>query len=375
MSICNLKEQIKKIEFFKPYNIVIFGHLAIFLLAIPYYHKLGFINIVKMLIIISIFIFFFYLPHKYNFKIEKNKIFIYIISTILFVLSFYGAFYSTNSLILSFVYSVFLFVVIYLYKNLKDSEIFTNFMFFLGFTSFIILINKYGGIPLFDYSIRMAINTEPLRLIAMGGLIYGSLNNKFRAVVSFMLLVLLGYKIGVLLLVFSYIYYNYKNNLRVIFISLILLFIVMNIMGYIIIKVSPQMWKISPIEFLSYRAYFDLYVFSKIINSNIITLGKILFTPNGERFVGELLYNYKANLTTTMFGTVYLDFNIFGVVLAFIIGYLSKILYYGDKKIYAIYASLLLAYCDIGINFGFLVTLFLMVLASTIVKEDKIWKD
>ncbi len=362
-----IKEKIKEIDIFSPYIIVIFGYLAIFLLAVPYYYRLVYLTILKLFIIVSIFILSFTLPFFIIKNIKINK---YILYGLLFIFSFYGAYYSTNSIFLSLIYLIFLFVVIKLYKKLRDKKIFTDFMFYIGLMSFILLIIKYHAIPLFDYNVRMAINTEPLRLISMGGLIYGSLESKYRVIISFILLTLMGYKVGILLLVVSYIVY--KKIKRNLFIYIILLFIVLNIMGWTIVYFSPQNWKINFYEFLSYRAYFDLYVFKKIVESGIITYGKILFTPNGERLIGELLFNKNVNYTTTMFGTVYMDFNLFGVVIAFLIGLASKILYEGDRKIYAIYSALLLGYCEIGINFGFLVVLILMLTANGEI-DDKVY--
>lgn len=93
------------------------------------------------------------------------------------------------------------------------------------------------------------------------------------------------------------------------------LLIFLGIMGKIILLSSNQNWDLNPIELLCYRAYFDLYVLSKIVESNILTLGKITLTPNGEHFIGELLFKYPHNITTTLFGTIYLDFGILGVYL------------------------------------------------------------
>jgi uncharacterized membrane protein len=228
----------------------------------------------------------------------------------------------------------------------------------------------YGAIPILDYDVRMKINSEPLRLIATGALIYASIENKIYFIVAFILLILLGYKAGVLMLFIAYFVYR-RISLKHLIFYYIGLLIFLGIMGKIILLSSNQNWDLNPIELLCYRAYFDLYVLGKIIESDIMALGKITLTPNGEQFIGELLFGYKHNFTTTLFGTIYLDFGIFGILFAMLLGVVSKFIYEGDKKLYAIYASLLLAYCEIGINYGFLVVLSLLFYANARLKLIK----
>ncbi|AIJ06177.1 O-antigen polymerase [Methanocaldococcus bathoardescens] len=372
MHICNIIEKIKKIDLFHPVPIVIIGHLIIFILALPYLDDIGLYPLLKILGVLSIFIAGFSLPFLFPMQIKFNGCLLYISFLLLSSLSIFGAFKITHSLVLSIVYLLFVLIIAELFVKFYKKKIFTNILFVIGITAFILIVLIYGAIPILNYNVRMAINSEPLRLVSMGALIYAGIENKIYFIVAFVILVLLGYKAGVLMLFITYLVYRYKEmSFKYMVLSVFGLLIFLGIMGKIILLSSNQSWKLNPIELLCYRAYFDLYVLSKIIESNIMTFGKITLIPNGEQLIGELLFNYKHNITTTLFGTIYLDFGIFGILFAILLGAVSKFIYEGDKKLYAIYASLLLAYCEIGINYGFLVVLSLLFYANARLKSIK----
>ncbi len=380
MYICNIfkkAKKIKEVDLFHPVIIVIIGHLAIFILALPYLGKIGLYNLFKVAGIASIFILGFSLPFIFNLKIKFNEYTAYLSFLFLSFLSLYGVFKITHSLLLSIIYLLFILIIVELFINFHKKRVFNDILFVIGVLAFILIVFIYGAIPLFNYNVRMAINSEPLRLISMGALIYSAIENKVYFIIAFVILVLLGYKVGVLILFIAYIVYKYKNiSFKYMVLISVGLLIFLGIMGKIILLSSNQHWDLNPIELLCYRAYFDLYVLSKIVESNILTLGKITLTPNGEQLIGELLFGYPHNITTTLFGTIYLDFGIFGVLFAILFGFISKFIYEGDKKLYAIYASLLLAYCEIGINYGFLIVLFLLLYMNMKLKQkDKIKID
>ncbi|MEO2117152.1 MAG: oligosaccharide repeat unit polymerase [Methanocaldococcus sp.] len=377
MHICDITEKIKKIkevDLFHPILIVIIGHLAIIILALPYWEKIGVYNILKVIGIISIFILGFSFPFIFNLKVKFNEYIVYLSFLLLSFLSIYGVFKITHSLFLSTIYLLFILMIVELFIKFHKKRIFNDILFVIGIVAFILIVFIYGAIPILNYNVRMAINSEPLRLISMGALIYSAIENKVYFIIAFVILVLLGYKVGVLMLFIAYILYKYRNmSFKHMVLIGVGLLIFLGIMGKIILASSNQNWDLNPIELLCYRAYFDLYVLSKIVESNILTLGKITLTPNGEQLIGELLFNYKHNFTTTLFGTIYLDFGIFGVLFAMLFGWISKFIYEGDKKLYAIYASLLLAYCEIGINYGFLIVLCLLLYIDARLKQkDKI---
>ena len=372
MHICNIIEKIKKIDLFHPVSIVIIGHLIIFILAFPYLDDIGLYPLLKILGVLSIFIAGFSLPFLFPMQIKFNRYLLYLSFLLLSSLSIFGAFKITHSLFLAIAYLLFIIIIAELFVKFYKKKIFVDILFSIGIIAFLLIVLIYEAIPLFNYEVRMAINSEPLRLISMGALIYSSIENKVYFIIAFVTLVLLGYKAGVLMLFIAYIVYRYRNiSFKYMVLLAFALLIFLGVMGKIILLSSNQSWKLNPIELLCYRAYFDLYVLSKIIESNIMTFGKITLVPNGEQHIGELLFNYKHNITTTLFGTIYLDFGIFGILFAILLGVVSKFIYEGDKKLYAIYASLLLAYCEIGINYGFLVVLSLLFYANARLKTLK----
>ncbi|NPA62505.1 MAG: oligosaccharide repeat unit polymerase [Methanococci archaeon] len=384
-----IKDTVAKMDIFHPILIVIFGYTVIFLLATPYLKNFSIFELFKIFLVIVLFIFGFSIPflidnllkrigltktifnNKDNIKIKNNTL-IYIFLLLFSLFSIFGAFIATHSLFLAIIYLLFILAVVEIFIKLHRTKIINYIMLTVGILSFLLIVVIYGGIPLFNYDIRMAINSEPLRLIATGALVYSGIENKFFFIISFLILVLLGYKAGVLMLFVAYIIYNRANISlkKMIFLAIVAL-LLLGVMGKIILLSSHQHWKLDPLGLLSYRAYFDLQVLNKIINGGVLTFGEITLVPNGEEKIGEILFNYKHNITTTLFGTLYLDYGIFGVIASTILGAMSKYIYQGDKKLYAIYASILLSYCEIGINYGFLIVLFLLLYVNSKLKNVK----
>ncbi|AXI25381.1 oligosaccharide repeat unit polymerase [Methanofervidicoccus sp. A16] len=379
-----------------PVFIITFGHLAIFLLAIPYYPSLGYSSLIKIFSLITFFIFFYSIPffiedkvYRYFSRIKILNIQLktllpVIYGIILFLLISYGVFTITNSYIMSIIYPILVLIVSNLfvvYKFLNDGiiknppsvlKILTHMdtiIFIVGILSFIVLTVKYGTIPILDYDVRMAISKDPLRLISTGALVYGSMSNALYFIVAFILLLLLGYKAGILILTISFLLYRYslkKISLKGIVVSILGLIVILAVMSKVILLSSGQRWNIGILKILSYRAYFDITVLEKIVNYSTHTFGKIVLNPDGERLIGELLFGYSHNFTSTMFGPVYLDFGIYGLLFATLLGLFSRSIYKGDRKIYCIYAAILLSMCEIGINYGFLIVTFLMLYVNSL---------
>jgi len=374
------------------------GHLVIFLLAIPYYPSLG-TSLIRIFLIVSLFIFFYSIPffiddriYEYFSKIkilsiQLKRLLSVIYGIILFILMFYGVFTVTNSYLMSILYPTLVLMVLNLfvvYKFLERRVIKNPFplfnillymdiiIFIVGIISFIALTVKYGTVPLLDYTVRMAISRDPLRLISTGALVYGGMCNTLYFVVAFILLLLLGYKAGILILTVSFLLYRYilrKVSLRGMVIWMLGLMMILAVMSKVILLSSGQKWSIGILGILSYRAYFDITVLEKILNYPTHTFGKVVFNPEGERLIGELLFGYSHNLTSTMFGPVYLDFGIYGMLFATLLGLFSRSIYKGDRRIYCIYAAILLSMCEIGINYGFLIVTFIILYVNSLISS------
>jgi uncharacterized membrane protein len=417
MNLNSLKD---KIELDHPVIIVLVGHLTIFLLAIPYFYKFSAFSLLKIFLVIFLYILFFSIPFMLNLNINavfnignninnsftNNKTIaqydsnIYLI--LLFILISYGVFNVTNSPLLSVIYPLLVIGILNLFakcmtssiqnipnknntfNNLSDNntqnkfsifdkfcnpKLIDNIIFFIGIISFILIVIQNNAIPLFDYNVRMNISADPLRLISTGALVYGGLNNIFYFAISFIILTLMGYKAGILILCISFLIYGYKTKripIKWLLMSCVGLIIFLSVMAKLILLSSGQEWKISALGILSYRAYFDILVLEKIINHPNLMLGNITLNPIGEMLIGKTLFNYSHNITSTMFGPVYLDFGIYGVLFAFLLGIASKLIYSGNSKLYAIYASILLSMCEIGINYGFLIVLLLLLYVNSL---------
>lgn len=368
----------------------------IFLLAIPYYSHLEYLSLIKIFLLVSLFILFYSLPffiddkiYRYFseikiFNIQLKTFFPIIYCIVLVLLMFYGVFTITKSYLMSILYPILVLIVSNLFVIYKfiDEGVIKNLptvfkvlkhmdtvMFVVGILSFLALIIKYGTIPILDYNVRMAISDDPLRLISTGALVYGGMSNITYFTVAFILLLLLGYKAGILILTISFLLYRYylgKISLKSIIISVLGLMVVLAVMTKVVLLSSGQEWSVDVFKILSYRAYFDITVLERILNYPTHTFGKIILNPKGERLIGELLFGYSHNFTSTMFGPVYLDFGIYGLLFATLLGLFSRSIYKGDKKVYCIYAAILLSMCEIGINYGFLIVTFIMLYANSL---------
>ena len=393
-----------------PVIIVLAGHLVIFFLAMPYFYKFNPYSLLKIFLVIFLYILFYSLPFLVDNHIKGKNIanimnkYInnsYVYSILLFVIIYYGVFTITNSFLLSIIYPLLVIGVLNLFAKCTYSSNnntnnnydnnngnFGNFLqkystsafkflskymseiiFGIGIISFILIVINYNAIPLFNYDVRMKISADPLRLISTGALVYGGINNIFYFIISFILIALLGYKAGILILCVSFLIYTYRTKkipIKWLLMSCAGLIIFLAIMAKVILLSSGQNWKIGVLGILSYRAYFDMLVLEKIINYPNFMLGNIVFNPVGEKLIGEVLFNYSHNITSTMFGPIYLDFGMFGLLFAFLLGMASKLIYDGNSKLYAIYASILLSMCEIGINYGFLIVLLLLLYVNSL---------
>lgn len=363
-----------------PITIIFLGHLILFLLAIPYYNEFGVNSLLKMGFFVSLNIFAFSIPFFINFekflKLDRINL-ILIITVFLFLATFYGIFSLFHSVILALAFLGVMFLILGMFIKYYDSKNAGKLMFTIGILSFIWILLNYGAVPILDYNVRMAISNDPLRLISSGALIFASFFSFWYFIISFGVLTLTGYKANVIGLVAAYLLYNYKikkiGSKKIVIIGIIMV-IFLGIMAKLILASSGQVWKLNFLEILSYRAYFDLMTLEKILNVPEILFGKIAFTPGGESLIGKIIHGYTHNITSTMFGPIYLDLGYYSVIFSLIFGIISKLIYKkSDTKIYSIYGAVLLSMCEIGINYGFLVTLLVFLYVSeNLQKKPKI---
>jgi uncharacterized membrane protein len=349
-------------ELDNPIFLIIIGYLSIILLASP---RLEF-NPIYSILVITMYVMFFAIGFYSMKRLEgiiKKKHVLTLLNVCIFMLVVYGV-YITEKSFIGIIYAGLLIAIIYNAKYYchKFHKKFMDALFILGTVSFIILLAKYSfKIPVFDYNVRMSMVSDPLRLISTGCLIFASFKNKYYFIISFIVLFLIGYKLSIFILIMAYVIYKYRKkelNAPATILSIVSLFLLMGIMFKIILSSSNQSWDLNIIEMIIFRANFDFSIFNKIIHCTHHTFGGITFYPMGESKIEKILFdsNYRSNLASTLFGPLFLDFGWFGVIVSYLFGCISWILYKGDHKIYAIYGATLLGMCDIGINYGFLIT-------------------
>ncbi|MBA2862140.1 oligosaccharide repeat unit polymerase family protein [Methanococcus maripaludis] len=354
-----------------PITIIFLGHALIFLFAIPYFDKFGIDSLLKMILVVFGNLAIFSIPFFINFEkmLKLDKLNLKLVSGILFGLSmFFGIFILSANILNSIIFSGLIFLILHVFMKYYYSEKISKIMFSIGVISFFAMILIHGTVPITDYTVRMAISNDPLRLISSGALIFASLFNFGYFLVSFAILAVTGYKANVLVLIVAYLLYNYKKNkigAKKIFLVGIFTILFLGIMAKSILSSSGQSWSLNFLEILSYRAYFDLMTLEKIILYPAALYGKIAFTPGGESLIGEIIHGYRHNITSTMFGPIYLDLGYYSLIFSLIFGIISKLIYKkSDTKIYSIYGAVLLSMCEIGINYGFLVTMLTFLYVS-----------
>ncbi|ABR54342.1 conserved hypothetical protein [Methanococcus vannielii SB] len=358
-------------ELDNPVVIISLGHLFLFVLAIPYYGEFGLNSLFKMFLFVFGNIFVFSIPFLFNnLKIGKlEKLDLKLISWILVILTtFYGIFLLSNSIIFTIIILGIVVIILEIFIKYYNSKDIGKITLSIGVFSFIILVLTTGKIPILDYGVRMSISNDPLRLISSGALIFASFFNFWYFLISFVLITLTGYKANVIGLVSAYLLYKYRlkkiGAVKIFFIGLVSL-LFLGLMSKIILASSGQIWTLNFIEILSYRAYFDLMTLNKILSVPQVFFGKIVFMPGGESQIGNIIYGYTHNITSTMFGPLYLEMGYFGLIFTLIFGIISKLIYKkSDTKIYAIYGAVLLSMCEIGINYGFLVVMLMFLYVS-----------
>jgi uncharacterized membrane protein len=354
-----------------PIVIIFIGYFLIFLLAIPYFGEFGVNSLLKMILVVFGNLVIFSIPFFINFekKMKLDKLNLKMFSGILLGFSmFFGVFVLSGSLLSAVLFSGLVFLILHIFIKNYYSEKISKIMFLIGVVSFLAMVLIYGTLPITDYTVRMAISDDPLRLISSGALTFASLFNFGYFLVSFAILAVTGYKANVLVLIVAFLLYNYKNNkisAKKIFLIGIFTVLFLGIMAKAILSSSGQSWSLNFLEILSYRAYFDLMTLEKIIMYPTALYGKIAFTPGGESLIGEIIHGYRHNITSTLFGPIYLDLGYYSLIFSLIFGIISKLIYKkSDTKIYSIYGAVLLSMCEIGINYGFLVTMLMFLYVS-----------
>lgn len=235
--------------------------------------------------------------------------------------------------------------------NLKLTKTINNFLsekvllYLVLIALFLQILNlvTIGGIPLFDSVLKSNATTILWRisyllfLPAMNILLAKDYKRRYLILVLIGAIVygLNGYRtsvIGVLGSAFITLYYIKKINKKIAFLFIALIAVCFVVIGYIASQsISNQHWMLNPIQLIFYRAAFTLEVFEKILTLGGTTHGHIIsmiFSSGSPRtFIGEYVLHYTVCLTSTIFGPVYLDFGLPGLIIQmFFLGVFLKII-------------------------------------------------
>lgn len=145
---------------------------------------------------------------------------------------------------------------------------------------------------------------------------------------------------AILLSGFITLYYSRRMKTSHILISILIIALVGIAAGYIaVMSIQWQQWALNPLQLVAYRAGFTMMVFDKIVHMAGTTGGTLFqqaFSTGHPRVtVGEVVLHYPlpgsaptTSITSTIFGPAVLDFGFYAMALQmFIIGAALRIIY------------------------------------------------
>lgn len=254
-----------------------------------------------------------------------------------------------------------------------------------------------GGIPLLNDVLRSNATTNlwriayPLFLIAINLLFVKEYKKRYLILVAIGVLLfgLNGYRtsvMGILISVFITLYYTNKINRKIGILFICAIAVGLVAIGFIATQsIANQHWMLNPVELIFYRAGFTLEVFERIIPLGATTDGHVLsmiFSSGSPRtFIGQYVLSDNVCLTSTLFGPVYLDFGMIGLLIQmFIIGVILKLLHNYKKGVGIAFYSIILTHTliwietgptDIMIWFLYLIGILFIVFNHFKIKESK----
>lgn len=138
---------------------------------------------------------------------------------------------------------------------------------------------------------------------------------------------------AILISAFITLYYTRKMKTTHVLISILIIALIGIAAGYIaVMSIQWQQWSLNPLQLIAYRAGFTMMVFDKILHMAGFTGGDLfhqaLTTGHPRVTVGQVVLNYPVggntpttSITSTIFGPAVLDFGFYAMaVQMFIIG-------------------------------------------------------
>jgi len=151
---------------------------------------------------------------------------------------------------------------------------------------------------------------------------------------------------AILISAFITLYYTRKMKTTHVLISILIIALIGIVAGYIaVMSIQWQQWSLNPLQLVAYRAGFTMMVFDKIVHMAGFTGGDLfhqaLTTGHPRVTVGQVVLNYPVggntpttSITSTIFGPAVLDFGFYAMaVQMFIIGVVLKIIHATHQKV------------------------------------------
>ena len=233
-----------------------------------------------------------------------------------------------------------------------------------------------GGIPLFSGYLKARAAT---RIWLLSYLIflpsinillakYGNKKYYLLFLIGLLLFVCTGYRTTAMAIVISVLitlYYTKDLPWKYLILSVIAIFILLVVVGYIAVKsIEWQTWSSTPIELLCYRAGYTMQVLDRAVFLQGSTHGQLLYntlmgffkSSDPRVIVGSTTLGKAHSTTSTIFGPALLDFGLYAMILQMtILGFIINLIYKVQTNVKSIFIGLyaiLLAHLIIWIETG-----------------------
>ncbi|MBQ6630208.1 MAG: oligosaccharide repeat unit polymerase family protein [Methanobrevibacter sp.] len=258
-----------------------------------------------------------------------------------------------------------------------------------------------GGIPLFSGYLKARAATRIwllsylIFLPSINILIAKYDNKKYYLLflIGLLLFVCTGYRTTAMAIVISVLitlYYTKDLPWKYLTLSVIAIFILLVVVGYIAVKsIEWQTWSSTPIELLFYRAGYTMQVLDRAVFLQGSTHGQLLYntlmgffkSSDPRVIVGSTTLGKAHSTTSTIFGPALLDFGLYAMILQMtILGFIINLIYKVQTNVKSIFIGLyaiLMAHLIIWIETGptdlvvflfYLISIIILIYAVTIKK-------
>ena len=273
----------------------------------------------------------------------------------------------------------------------------------LGILLQVVNLIYLGGIPLFSGYLKARAATRIwllsylIFLPSINILIAKYDNKKYYLlfILGLLLFVSTGYRTTAMAIVISVLitlYYTKDLAWKYLILSIIVIFILLVVVGYVAVKsIEWQTWSSTPIELLFYRAGYTLQVLDRGVFMQGSTHGQLLYntlmgffkSSDPRVIVGSTTLGKAHSTTSTIFGPALLDFGLYAMLVQMtILGFIINLIYKVQTNVKSIFIGLyaiLMAHLIIWIETGptdlvvflfYLISIILLIYAVTIKKVD-----